>query len=162
MNLNETGLSYRRSAIEGASPIGLIIVLFDTLAGDFRRAAVALRSNDIEARCKELNHAALVLGQLENWVDPERGGEWAQTLLGFYAYLRRMMVEAAVKKSESLLDTQIEMILHVRAAWQMLDIASPSSPSLASLDRRVPTRPTSSYSDSADTETDRLRFSQSA
>jgi flagellin-specific chaperone FliS len=71
MKLSETELSYRRSAIEGASPIGLMIALFDTLVGDLRRAAFALRKNDIETRCRELNHATLVLGQLNEWIDPE-------------------------------------------------------------------------------------------
>ena len=83
MELSQTELSYRKSAIEGASSIGLIIALFDTLAGDLRRAAAAIRKNDIEKRCKELDHASLVLGQLESWVDMDKGGESAQTLASF-------------------------------------------------------------------------------
>jgi flagellar protein FliS len=122
MKLSETELSYRRSAIEGASTIGLMIALFDTLVGDLRRAAFALRKNDIETRCRELNHATLVLGQLNEWIDPENGGEPAQTLSRFYAYLRKQMMEAAVTKSATLLETQIDMILHVRSAWQKLDV----------------------------------------
>ena len=70
-----TEMSYRKTAIAGASSIGLMIVLFDTLAGDLRRACGALRKNNIEARCKELNHAALVIGQLESWIDLKNGGE---------------------------------------------------------------------------------------
>ena len=88
MKSSQTELSYRKSAIEGASSIGLIIALFDTLAGDLRRAAAAIRKNDIEERCKQLDHASLVLGQLESWVDLEKGGDSAQFLAQFYAYLR--------------------------------------------------------------------------
>jgi flagellar protein FliS len=125
MSLSQTELSYRRSAIEGASPIGLMIALFDTLVGDFRRAAAALRKNDIETRCRELNHAALVLGQLESWIDLKNGGESAQILSRFYAYLRAKMMEAAGSKSARLLESQIDMILHVRSTWQQLDVAHP-------------------------------------
>jgi flagellar protein FliS len=121
----ETGMSYRRAAIEGASNIGLMIALLDTLVGDLRRATVAMRANDIETRCRELNHAALVLGQLESWVDLKNGGEPAQALSRLYAYLRSKMMEASVNKSARLLETQIEMILHVRSSWQQLD-ASPT------------------------------------
>src|ERR1700752_76137 len=121
MKLSQTELSYRKSAIEGASSIGLIIALFDTLAGDLRPGAAAIRKNDIEKRCRELNHAALVLGQLEIWIDLNNGGESAQTLSRFYAYLRARMIEAAGSKSAKLLETQIDMILHVRSAWQKLD-----------------------------------------
>ncbi len=98
MTLSKTELSYRKTAIEGASPIGLMIALFDTLAGDLRRAASALRENDIETRCKELNHAALVLAQLESWLDLKSGGEAAQNLSRFYAYLRTKMIEGLGKK----------------------------------------------------------------
>ena len=118
-------MSYRRLAIQGASPIGLMIALFDRLAGDLRRAAAALRNNDIETRCKELNHATLVLSQLEDWVDVKNGGESAQTLRRFYAYLRAKMFEAAGRKSAKLLETQIDMILLVRSSWQQLDVPPP-------------------------------------
>jgi len=160
MKLSETGLSYRRSAIEGASPIGLIIALFDTLVGDLRRAADALRKNDIETRCRELNHAALVLGRLDSWVDLENGGESAQTLSRFYAYLRAKMMEASATKSVSLLETQIEMILHVRTAWHLLDS---SSPQLSEKKAEAPAgRGTSAHEPTAGIEQDRIPFSQSA
>jgi flagellar secretion chaperone FliS len=121
MKLSETQRSYQMSAIQGASSIGLMIVLFDTLTGDLRRAAAALRRNDIETRCRDLNHASMVLGQLESWLDPDRGGESAQTLVRFYAYLRAQMMQAAVSNSAEMLEIQIDMILHVRSAWQKLD-----------------------------------------
>lgn len=125
--MTQTELSYQKSAIEGASPIGLAIVLFDVLAGDLRRAASALRKNDIEWRCRELNHACLVLGRLESWVDLKNGDEMAKTLARFYAYLRAAMMEAAVKKSAPLIEAQIEMILHVRTAWQQHDVPRPQA-----------------------------------
>jgi flagellar secretion chaperone FliS len=160
MKLTETGLSYRRSAIEGASPIGLIIALFDTLAGDLRRAASAVRKNDIETRCRELNHAALVLGHLENWVDLKNGGESAQTLSRFYAYLRAKMMEAAVNKSSHVLESLIDMILHVRSSWQQLDASAPAMTEAAA---GVPTgRSLSLTTLTQESETERIPFSQSA
>lgn len=152
-------LSYRKSAIGGASTIGLMIVLFDTLAGDLRRAATALRNNDIETRCNQLNHAALVLGQLESWVDLKSGGESAQTLSRFYAYLRSKMLEAAGSRSAKLLETQLEMLLHVRTAWHQLDAQLPlgtdgheEGPA-----KHVYAR----YTEGSETEPDRIPFSQS-
>jgi flagellar protein FliS len=158
--MTETGLSYRKSAIEGATSIGLMIALFDTLVGDFRRAADALRKNDIETRCRELNHATLVLGQLENWLDTKNGGESAATLARFYAYLRSKMMQAAVTQSASLLEAQIDMILHVRSAWQQLDTAAPAAPTgkieVPTAQVRTP------YASAHEPELERVRFSQSA
>jgi flagellar protein FliS len=121
MKTNVIELTYRRSAIQGASPIGLVIALYDTLTGDLRRAADAIRCNDIETRCSQLNHATLVLGQLEDWVDTPNGGELAQNLAHFYAYLRVKFFEAGVKQSASILEAQIELIVQLRSAWQQRD-----------------------------------------
>jgi flagellar protein FliS len=158
MKLSQTELSYRKSAIEGASSIGLIIALFDTLAGDLRRAAAAIRKNDIEKRCKELDHASLVLGQLESWVDKDKGGESAQSLVQFYGYLRAQMMEASVSQSAVVLDAQIEMILHVRSAWQKLDNApqvQPGTPPVALAGQTNPAAPM------PESKVERIRFSQS-
>jgi flagellar secretion chaperone FliS len=160
MTMTTTEMSYQRSAIQGASPIGLMIALFDRLAGDLRRAAAALRKNDIETRCKELNHAALVLGQLENWVDVKNGGESAQTLSRFYAYLRAKMVEAAGRKSAKLLEMQIDMILLVRTSWQQLDTPPPQVSQIpAEISMRAVRTP---FEEKSDTENGRTPFSYSA
>lgn len=160
MTLTETTLSYRKSAIGGASTIGLMIVLFDTLVGDFRRAAAALRKNDIETRCRELNHAALVIGQLENWLDLEKGGEQARTLARFYALLRAKMLEAAASKSAKVLEAQIDTILHIRTAWQSFEPSSPEEPGKP--DEAGEEQSVLSASPSVEPETERIRFSFSA
>jgi flagellar protein FliS len=156
MKQGKTELSYRKSAIEGASSIGLIVVLFDTLAGDLRRAAAAIRKHDIEKRCKELNHGVIVLGQLESWIDMDKGGESARSLSAFYAYLRAKMMEAAVTNSAKLLETQIDMILHVRSAWQKLDSGPPGVPPDTLAEQT--TAPSTPVTDS---KVERIPFSQS-
>jgi flagellar protein FliS len=159
MKLSETELSYRRSAIEGASTIGLMIALFDTLVGDLRRATTALRKNDIETRCRELNHATLVLGQLNEWVDLENGGESARTLNRFYAYLRAKMMEAAVTQKAELLEKQIDMILHVRSSWQKLDVGLVETP--AKPDETPPLQQSMPSTPAPESKVERIPFSQS-
>jgi len=138
--LTQTQKSYRLSAIQGASAIGLIVVLLDTLADDLRRAAVALRRNDIEDRCRQLNHAALVLGQLENWVDRMNGGESALLLNAFYAHVRTQMMQASVARSAEVLEAAIDTIINVRTAWQQIDTRPPDT-SLESISRPTPAHP---------------------
>lgn len=156
MKSSHTQLSYRKSAIEGASSIGLIIVLFDTVAGDLRRAAAAIRQNDIEKRCRELDHASLVIGQLESWIDMSNGGESAQTLATFYAQLRAKMMEAAGSKSAELLEAQIEIIMQVRSAWQKLDTETPAVPAEISAEQI-----NASSTVMSETKPERIPFSQS-
>jgi flagellar protein FliS len=137
-----------------------MIALFDTLVGDFGRAAAAIRKNDIETRCRELNHAILVLGHLESWIDVNAGGEPAKDLSRFYAHLRAKMIEAAGTKSAKLLEEQIDLILLVRSSWQQLDTAPPSG--VEEPESTQAARPGTAYSQASDAMADRIPFSQSA
>jgi flagellar protein FliS len=114
-------LAYRKTAVEGASGVGLLIALYDTLAGNLRRAADAERSNDLETRTKEVNHALLVVAHLEDYAGRGSGGKLADYLLAFYKSLRRRLIEAQVKRSPELLQEQMAQVLKIREVWQKFE-----------------------------------------
>jgi len=114
-------MAYRKTAVSGASGFGLLIALYDTLAGDLRRAAEAERANDIEKRCREVNHALLVIAHLEDRIDRGPGGEMAQNMKAFYTLLRRKMIEAQAKRSATILEEQMKEVLDLRAIWQAME-----------------------------------------
>lgn len=120
-----TNLAYRMASAEGASGFGLLIALYDTLAGDLRGAADAQRSRDLERRSRQLAHALAVIGVLENWIDPA-SGELAQKLILLYGNMRRKIMEAQALESAEMLDEQMNTALSIREIWQKLD-AQPSS-----------------------------------
>jgi flagellar protein FliS len=125
--MNPTELAYRRTAVEGASGFGLLIALYDTLVGNLRRAIDAQRGNDIQKRCHELNHALLVIGYLEDWIDRESGGELAQKLVAFYCNLRAKLVEAQARNSAEILEKEMAVILAIRGTWQDLELRASSA-----------------------------------
>jgi flagellar protein FliS len=124
--MNPTELAYRKTAVEGTSGFGLLIALYDTLAGNLKRAADAQRKNDIEKRCKEINHALLVLAHLEDWLDREGGGELTLKLIRFYAGLRSKMIDAQAKQSAEMLEQQMNVVLAIRGTWQDLEARASS------------------------------------
>jgi len=69
------------------------------------------------------------------------------------------MMEAAVSKSASLLETQIDMILHVRSAWQKLDIGRRGTSNVDRNPYRATTAPSAPRSD---TVLERIPFSHPA
>jgi flagellar protein FliS len=119
--MNPTEMAYRKTAAEGTSGFGLLIALYDTLAGNLGRAAEAQRKNDIQKRCEEINHALLVVAYLEDWIDREGGGELAQKLIRFYSGLRAKLMEAQVNQSAETLEQQMNAILAIRGTWQDLE-----------------------------------------
>ena len=138
MSIRDAEMAYRKTAVEGASSIGLTIALYDTLAGDLRRAADAMRAGNIELRCRELNHALIVLGYLESWVDLANGKELAGSLTGFYKYLRAKMMEGQLKQSAEIIDEQMKLVLEVRGSWQHLDQDGPIATSTPDIEMRDP------------------------
>lgn len=121
-------LTYRKTAAStGASGFGLLIGLYDTLAGSLRRAAQAERENEIEKRCREVNHALMVIGYLEDVLSQGDGGELAQQLASVYASLRHKMIEAQVTRSAELLEQQMNLVLKIREQWQGLEFHRESS-----------------------------------
>jgi flagellar protein FliS len=122
--MTPTDLAYRRTAVEGASGFGLLIALYDTLAGDLRRAAAAQRSGDIQTRSREVNHAFSVIGLLEDSVRRGTGGELAQQLVAFYASLRRDLISAQINRSAEMLDELMAKVLKIRETWQQADLCA--------------------------------------
>ena len=125
--MNPTELAYRRTAVEGASGFGLLIALYDTLVGNLRRAADAQRKNDLQTRCREINHALLVIGYLEDWIDRENGGELAQKLIVLYANLRVKLIDAQARNSAEDVEREMAVILAIRGNWQDLELRASSA-----------------------------------
>jgi len=127
MNFRHTELSYRRAAVQNASSVGLIIILYDLLIQDLRQAMDAIGKRDIEARSAAVKHAFLVLQQLEGSLDRENGGEAAEHLSKFYAVMRASILQAHIKVSSEILSEQVALLLDVRQAWQQVDPAGPAT-----------------------------------
>jgi flagellar protein FliS len=127
--MQSTELLYRRSAAEGASGFGLLIALYDTLAGNLRRAADAQRKNDLQSRCTEVNHALTVIGYLEDCIERSSGGELATRLVTLYASMRHKLIEAQARQSPEILEEQMDLILGIRESWHDKELSMPTSPS---------------------------------
>ncbi len=120
-------LAYRRAAAQQASVVGLVIALYDTLAGNLQRASEAMLRGDLEQRGEQLKHGFAVLTQLVTLIDTDRGGSTALHLQRFYAHLRQQMLRAQFEQDPAILDSAQALVLDVRGAWQELDFRSPST-----------------------------------
>src|ERR1700761_356552 len=128
-----TDVAYRNTAVQGSSGFGLLIAIFDSLAGDLRRAAQAERNNDLETRCRETNHAIQVIGFLEDRLLHGNGGALADQLRAFYSTLRRKLLQAQLNRSPEQLEDLMSGVLKIREAWQQADQRKvPSGPQIIS------------------------------
>jgi flagellar secretion chaperone FliS len=126
--MNSVEFTYRKTAAAAVgNGLSLLIALYDTLAGDLKRAADAERQNQIDRRGREISHALLVIGYLEDWVRRGTGGELADQLTSMYSSLRRGLIQAQVRRSPEILEEQMTLVLKVRAVWQAMETRAAQS-----------------------------------
>jgi flagellar protein FliS len=109
--------SYREATVRGASPVELVIRLYEQAIEDLRQAAIALEQNDIERRSNRIKHALLILGHLQNSLDFTHGDKVAQNLNDFYNSLRKNLLWVQLHPSKRGIQQQITDLLAVREAW---------------------------------------------
>ena len=121
-------LSYRESAVEGASPVRLVALLYEQAIEDLKRARTAIDRGDIEARTQAINHAVVVIGYLQSSLDKDRGGYVAANLERFYNQVRSSLVEAQFTQSAAILEREISHLVEVHAAWCEVEFANTAAP----------------------------------
>ena|SRR5437868_14401796 len=109
--------AYRESELTDDNPVRLVILLYDQLLRDLQRALDAFEKADVCRRCAEVDHALVVLAQLQGTLDLERGGEVAQNLDRFYDILRNDLLQAIMEGSPEGLKRQWSQVLSIREAW---------------------------------------------
>ena len=97
--------------------MGLVVLLYEQVIEDLRRALAALGRGDVEARTREINHAILVIGHLQATLDRDHGGQVADNLERFYRQVSANLVEAQCGQSAGLLEQQISHLMLVHEAW---------------------------------------------
>lgn len=108
---------YQESAVRGATPIELVILLYDSAIEDMRRALAAMQNSEVENRSARIAHALMVLQQLQGTLDFERGGGPARQLEQFYNLVRAKLLEAQIRGSSDLMREQIRCMSEVRDSW---------------------------------------------
>jgi len=123
----DAATAYRRRAIEGSSPVGLIVLLYQGVTVDLRRAIAAIehgrRSDDIEARTNALNRVLALVGELRGALNFERGGEIARQFERFFRLAERLVLQASFDHDAAPLRELLEQFSAIRDAWRQVDAA---------------------------------------
>jgi len=156
MSARDSAFAYHQSTAFGASAVGQIIALYDTILRDLHRATAAIDAGDIEQRTNSTNHALTVIGELQGVLDFERGGDAARNLSDFYSVTRSMVTEGGVMSSRELLQEVIGMFTRLRTAWSQVErTVTPSEPTrhlrLSTVQQPTPSQNVSGGSKSSET-----------
>lgn len=117
MSTDDAKSSYRRGVVQGATPVRLVILLYEQLAEDLRRATAAVEQGATEARTHHLGHAHEVLGLLQGCLNMNAGQEVAHNLGRFYSALRENLLRVQFHPDRRVLEKHLAQLLSLREAW---------------------------------------------
>ncbi len=116
--MRNPALAYRQSSVQGSTPLGRVVMLYDGAITFLNRALAAVETGDIQKKSDNLKGALAIIVQLEGSLNFEQGGEVAQTLKAFYSYARAQALKASLENSVEMLRSLIQEFTTVRDAWR--------------------------------------------
>lgn len=119
--------SYREGSVLGASPVELVVRLYEKMIDDLRQVWEALEKKDIKRRTDRIKHAILIVAHLQSSLDFTRGGKVAQDLELFYRNLRHRLLYVQFHPSKRAAAQLITDLMAVREAWVAVDRAERQS-----------------------------------
>ncbi len=117
--------AYRETDVKTASPMQLIIMLYDECLRTLEKAERAFDLDEperIEAVNTHLLHAQDVITELAVSLDLEKGGEIAANLHNLYDFMVNHLSEANVQKDLKRVKDVHKMMSELRESWQEVEI----------------------------------------
>lgn len=107
-----------KAGVAGATPHGLIQMLFDGLLERIAQMKGAIEQNDIEAKHLKLNQATSIVLGLRESLNLEEGDQLAIRLDDLYDYIQRQLWSAHVNNQPERLDECSELLVEISSAWR--------------------------------------------
>jgi len=109
--------TYQERALDGASPVDLVVALYDGIIRFLYVAIAAVERGDVRARRIAVKRALAIVIHLQARLRMDIGGEPARALSDFYAAMFNMTLEASGANSREQFEEVIKCVRNVRDAW---------------------------------------------
>ena len=103
--------------IEQADPHALISLIMQHILGNLAAAKGAIDRKEIESKNKMLTKVIGLIGELQNSLDMEKGGELSTNLYDLYGYMIRQVNQANLKNTTVPLTEVIMLIAEIKSGW---------------------------------------------
>lgn len=112
---------YRKNAVTGATPLQLVVMLYDGALRFMNSARTAMASRNLEEQNAQLQKAQRIVTELMSCLDMQQGKEIAQNLFAIYSYVYNLLVQANIEDRIDLVDQSFEIMAQLRESWAELD-----------------------------------------
>ncbi|PKG39897.1 flagellar export chaperone FliS [Psychromonas sp. Urea-02u-13] len=103
--------------VEQADPHTLISLIMQHILGNLAGAKGAIDRKEIENKNKMLGKVIGLIGELQDSLDMEKGGEISENLYNLYTYMITQVSKANFTNSPEPLTEVISLISEIKSGW---------------------------------------------
>ena len=111
---------YSSARIATASPLSILIRLYDGAIAFLIEAQDALEHNDIPKKAKALNRAHAIVSELMTTLDVRQAPELCAQLSSLYDFVLHQISKANLEKDADALGPAVRVLRELRSAWAAL------------------------------------------
>lgn len=119
--------SYKDHMLDGASPVDLVVALYDGIIRFLYDAIDAINAGNVSARRAAVKRALAIVIHLQARLRMDVGGRPAQVLAEFYASIVALILQASVAADTQRFDRAIGCVREMRNAWRQIALQSAQS-----------------------------------
>ncbi len=113
--------AYQGNQVEGAGPLGLILLTYDALYKSLGRARLGVESKDMMLESEQTARALEALIELSSSLNMDEGGEVAVNLARLYVYMNERLVSEMYTGSVAAIEEIMALSETLRDAWKGLE-----------------------------------------
>ena len=110
--------SYRKTSVETANQIKLIVLCYEGAIQAINQAKISYEQGDFESKVNHLIKAQNIIQELYSSLNREKGGIIAVNLANLYSYTLNRLVQGDVEKDLGAFDEVMSLLTELLAAWQ--------------------------------------------
>lgn len=111
---------YFETQVRSSSPLELVVLLYDAAIRAGQQAREAMARRDIATRSVSISKMMAIVGELQNTLDMERGGDVAKELDRLYDWSTSRLVDATQKQDAKPIEEVVKVMEMLRDAWQTI------------------------------------------
>ena len=111
------------TAVYGASPVGLIVMLYQGAIKAVVLASSAMQAGRLDEKANQTFKAIDIIDSLRSSLDVGSGGEMAENLNDLYLYMKKRLLEASSKNDADSYTEVGNLLETILPAWQQIDRA---------------------------------------
>ncbi|AUJ33016.1 MAG: flagellar export chaperone FliS [Liquorilactobacillus nagelii] len=121
MGYQEVNNSYLKNQVMGASPIKLVVMLYEGAIRSMKMAKVAIEKQDVVQAHTQLVKAQNIIAELKSSVNTDVDVTISQNLINLYDFCNEQLLQANLNKDNSLIDNAINTMSELLDSWKQLE-----------------------------------------